>query len=111
MNEQIFQVLLWIAGVTVTAIGVLLSKSVFNRFDAHTQRMNKHSERMDMHEQKIANNSKLIELNSERDKLIRESIENNMSELKGSVEKMNTKFDSNSALLQEVLINLKSQNK
>lgn len=111
MNEQLFQFIMYLVALGVSIIGFLLVKSVFNRFDAHTERMNKHSERMDNHEERISNNTKSIEKNSERDSLIREMMDKNMSELKGSVDKLSDKFDNNSTLLQEVLINLKSKSK
>lgn len=110
MDEQTFQIILAIIGLLMTVIGFFLVRtmnSFKDRQDKHSERMDKYDERLQLQKETIDQNSANIKANGEKDDLIRETMKENMNELKSQMGVLGGKFDTNSNLLTEVLTQLK----
>lgn len=105
MDDQLFQVIMAGAGVLISIIGFFLAYTL----KGIQTRISNHGDRLDDQDERIDQNTMDIKVNTERDKLIRESIDINMAELKTSMKELGARFETHTATLQEVLLNLKSK--
>ena len=121
IDPQLFQLILWIGGILLTCIGFLIGFSIKNlkqELKNLTDSLDKHEKKVarkfDEHEKQIASNTskidgntKLIEANSEKDKMVREMMDKKMDEIKDDIKGFRRSMDENGKKLTEVLLEIK----